>query len=154
MTNDTTMAVSGICTGTTEKAVFLTTSNGNKARFPKSQITLVEGEYTKGAHIKVDVPKWLVDRARQDAEGQGKQQDINPSAKVLVTGTLVDRSEKALQIRCDADMVSRWLALSRIEIEGDMPTVPGAPVRATVPAWMLLHNQTKHYPSWVAGAQV
>lgn len=152
MADNSIITLSGICTGMTQKALFFKQSGGNIATYPLSQVTVVSGELSNGAAVTLSVPQWLVERAAQGSTAP-KQDDIQFTARVLVTGVLVDRSEKALFIRCDADMVSRWLALSKIEIDGDLPTVPGTPVRLFVPAWMLRHK-TGHFPSWVRGAVI
>lgn len=141
--------VNVLCTGTTPKAVFVKSKSGNTACFPLSKITVISGELAKGNEVSLSVPKWLLDEVRQRQTQPA--QEIAFTAKVLVTGVLVDRSAKALSVRCDADMVNRWLALSKVEIDGNLPTVPGEAVRVIVPAWMLRHK-SGHYPSWVAGA--
>lgn len=140
-----------ICDGIapSNKAVFLKSKSGNRACFPLSQIELVTGEFEKGHEITVKVPKWLLDAAR--ATSAGNTQDIRFTAKVLVTGVRLDASAKAVQLRCDADMVSRWFAYSKVEIDGGEIPPHSAPVRLICPAWMLRTKQG-HFPSWTAGA--
>jgi hypothetical protein len=141
--------VNAVCDGVTAKAILVRSKSGNTAWIPLSQITVVSGEPVKGSDVSLLVPKWILDQARQRT-AQPKR-DVAFTSKVLVTGVLMDRSEKALKVRCDADMVSRWLALSKIDIEGDFPVVAGNAVRAIVPAWVLKHKDG-YFPSWVAGA--
>lgn len=142
-----------VCTGLAPsgKAVFCRSKSGNTACFPLSQVELVTGEMVKGQEIAIKLPNWLLERAR--AERTNKQPDIRFTDKVLVSGIKLDASEKAIQVRCDADMVLRWFALSKIDIEGDGIPCHGEAVRLTCPAWML-RTRAGFFPSWTAGAIV
>ena len=139
------------CTGIAPsgKAVFCRSKSGNNACFPLSQVELVSGEYAKNTEITIKLPNWLLERARQ--QQATKPADISFTAKVLVTGIRVDASAKAVQVRCDADMLNRWFAYSKIDFEGgEIPDI-FQPTRLIAPAWML-RTKSGYYPSWVAGA--
>lgn len=151
MTTTDLSTINVICTGVTAKGAWLKSKSGNIRCFPISQLTVISGALEKGSDVTVSLPKWLLDAARTNSAGN--TQNINFTAKVLVTGVLIDRSALALQVRCDADMVTRWFALSKISIDGDTPTVPGKAVKAFVPAWMLRHK-AGHFPSWMAGSVI
>lgn len=142
-----------VCTGIAPsgKAVFCRAKSGNTACFPLSQVELVSGEYLKNTEITIKLPNWLLDRARQ--QQTTKPADIPFTAKVLVTGVHVDASAKAIQVRCDADMLNRWFAYSKVDFEGDEIPDIFQPVRLFAPAW-LLRTKSGYYPSWVAGAIV
>ena len=148
MTNETT-TINVVCTGLTAKGAFLKAKSGNTRCFPISQLTVISGALEKGSDVTVSLPKWLLDAAR--ATSAGNNQDIKFTAKVLVTGVRLDASDKAIQLRCDADMVSRWFAYSKVEIDGGEISPHSAPVRLICPAWMLRTKQG-HFPSWTAGA--
>lgn len=108
----------------------------------------MEGVLERGKEVKIKVPRWLLESIRAKA----KLREVRFTDKVVVTGVLVDRSEKALYVRADADMIERWVALSKIEVQQGA-TVPGEVVRLLVPAWMLRHT-TGQYPSWVRRATI
>ena len=131
------------------KAVFCRSKSGNDACFPLSQIELVSGEYAKNTEITITLPNWLLERARQ--QQATKPADIPFYAKVLVTGIRVDSTAKAIQVRCDGDMVNHWFPYSRIEFDGgEIPDI-FQPVRLIAPAYTL-RTKSGYYPSWVAGA--
>lgn len=142
-----------VCTGLapSKKAVFCRSKSGNTACFPLSQVELVTGDLAGGQEITIKIPNWLLDSAR--AERTHKPPDICFTDKVLITGIKLDASEKAIQVRCDADMLLRWFALSKIEIEGGGIPCHGEAVRLTCPAWML-RTKAGFFPSWTAGAIV
>lgn len=151
MTTTDLATINVVCTGVTAKGAWLKSKSGNTRCFPLSQLTVIGGVLEKGSDVTVSLPKWLLDAARTNSAGN--TQDIKFTAKVLVTGVRLDASEKAIQLRCDADMVSRWFAYSKVDIEGgDIPT-HGAPVRLICPAWMLRTKQG-HFPSWTAGSVI
>lgn len=146
------LTIDGVCLTRTSKAIHLLLKTGKKGWIPLPQIKEVVGELSPSQSVTLPVPDWIISRIINTEINNPALTDIPPKASVLITGTRVDASEKALQIHCDADGISRWLALSQIRLEGDIPT-HRAPVRLTVPAWLLRHK-SGHYPSWVKGALV
>lgn len=136
-----------VCVAITDKAIHVKSGSGNTAWFPRSRAQLVEGEFKPGASITLSVPEWLLKQARQAHE---QPKEIPFKAKVLVTGIRLDMSEKSIQIKCDGDTLTRWLPLSKIDMNGNIPG-HGEPVRAVVPAW-LLKFKAGGFPSWVEGA--
>lgn len=138
------------CTGISPsgKAFFARSKSGTEAPFPFSTVEVMEGVLERGKEVKIKVPSWLLESIRAKV----KLREVRFTDKVVVTGVLVDRSEKALYVRADADMIERWVALSKIEVQQGA-TVPGEAVRLLVPAWMLRHT-TGQYPSWVRGATI
>lgn len=146
------LKIDGVCLARTAKAVHLLLKTGKKGWIPLSHIKAVVGELSPSQSVTLTVPDWIITRITNPEVTNPLSTDIPPKASVLITGTRVDASEKALQIHCDADGISRWLALSQIRLEGEIPTHQ-APVRLTAPAWLLRHK-SGHYPSWVKGALV
>ena len=140
-----TQEIKGTCTGYTDKAIFFISESGNQATLPKSQIKIIRGEISKGASIVLDVPKWLLEQQKPRLPDQ-----CPPKTPTLITGVVTETREKAIAVKCDADMITRWLALSQIKVEPDNAGA-GEPVRIIAPAWMLKHS-SGDYPSWVKGA--
>ena len=146
--NHSVKTIKGICTGFTAKALFLEGEGGYKATFPKSQIKILAGEVTKGAAVTVSVPIWIIEQQHHAQAADS----YDPKTPTLITGFIVDTREKAIAVKCDADMVTRWLALSQINIKEGSATT-GDVVRIIAPAWMLKHTSGA-YPSWTKGAAV
>ena len=144
------LTVEVVCLARTPKAVQVLLKTGKKGWIPLSQIKEVVGELSPSQSITLTVPEWILTKITNPEATKPLPTDISPKASVLITGIRIDASEKALQICCDADGISRWLALSQIKLEGDIPT-HHAPVRLTAPAWLLRHKNG-YYPSWVKGA--
>lgn len=136
-----------LCQKVTGKAIKAKSKSGNSAWFPRSKVQLVEGELKQGENITLQVPEWLLDQVRQ---GQTQPKEIPFTAKVLVTGIRLDASEKAVQVKCDGDTLTRWFPFSKIDMGGVMPG-HGQPIKAIVPAW-LLKFKAGGFPSWVEGA--
>lgn len=149
MSNTDVTTINVVCTGLTAKGAFLKSTSGNTRCFPLSQLTVISGALEKGSDVTVSLPRWLLDAARKTSAGNTK--DIKFTAKVLVTGIRVAATDKAIQLRCDADMVFRWFAYSKVEIDGGEIPPHGAPVRLICPAWVLRTKQG-YFPSWTAGA--
>lgn len=148
-TQNKTQQIKGTCTGYTDKAVFFKSEAGNQATFPKSQVKIIDGSISKGAALVLDVPKWLLAQQQQKPR---LPDHYPPKTPTLITGVVVDTRPKALAVKCDADMVTRWLALSQITLETGSVEA-GEIVRIIAPAWMLKHKSGS-YPSWVKGAAV